>query len=115
MSTNSVLAAPGSNLPPAFTDMNPTRSVAENARADALVGGPVTATDPDGGPGNTVGYEFDPLDSDLFTIDASSGQIQVKTQGALDYETQPMPTVTVKASDSTNAFDTVEAPSTSRT
>ena len=48
VSTNSVLAAPGSNLPPAFTDMNPTRSVAENARADALVGGPVTATDPDG-------------------------------------------------------------------
>ena len=50
----------------------------------------------------------DPGDSDLFTIDASSGQIQVKTQGALDYETQPMPTVKVKASDSTNAFDTVE-------
>ena len=55
-------------------------------------------------------YEFDPddpLDSDLFTIDASSGQIRVKTQGALDYETQPMPTVKVKASDSSNASDTV--------
>ena len=54
VSTNSVLAAPGSNLPPAFTDMNPTRSVAENARADALVGGPVTATDPDGNRGEVL-------------------------------------------------------------
>ena len=27
-----------------------------------------------------MGYEFDPLDSDLFTINASSGQIRVKTQ-----------------------------------
>ena len=49
----------------------------------------------------------DPGDSDLFTIDASSGQIRVKTQGALDYETQPMPTIKVKASDSSNAFATV--------
>ena len=54
VSNYSVLAAPGSNLPPAFTDMNPTRSVAENARADALVGGPVTATDPDGNRGEVL-------------------------------------------------------------
>ena len=108
VSTNSVLAAPADNNPPMFTETNPARSVAENAQANALVGGRVTATDPD--VGNTVRYEFDPddpLDSDLFTIDAGSGQIRVKTQGALDYETQPMPTVKVKASDSSNASATV--------
>ena len=108
LSTNSVRAASLANTPPAFAETNPTRSVAENARANAPVGDRVTATDPDG---NTVRYEFDPDDpgdSDLFTIDASSGQIRVKTQGALDYETQPMPTIKVKASDSTNASATVE-------
>ena len=105
VSTNSVLAAPVSNTPPVFTETNPTRSVAENARANAPVGGPVTATDPN--PGNTVRYEFDPV-PDLFTIDASSGQIRVKTERALDYETQPMPTVTVKALDGSNTSDTVE-------
>ena len=84
VSTNSVLAAPVVNNPPAFTETNPTRSVAENARADDPVGGPVTATDPD--PGNMMRYEFIPLVSDLFTIDGSSGQIRVKTQGALDYD-----------------------------
>ena len=107
LSTNSVRAASLANTPPAFAETNPTRSVAENARANAPVGDRVTATDPDG---NTVRYEFDPDDpgdSDLFTIDASSGQIQVKTQGALDYETQPMPTIKVKASDNSNAFATV--------
>ena len=56
VSTNSVRAKPVINNPPAFTETNPTRSVAENARANALVGGRVTATDPD--PGNTVRYEF---------------------------------------------------------
>ena len=106
VSTNSVLAAPVSNTPPVFTETNPTRSVAENARANARVGDPVTATDPD--PGNTVRYEFEPLESDLFTIDASTGQIRVKTEGALDYETQPMPTVTVKALDGSNASATIE-------
>ena len=49
LSTNSVLAAPGSNTPPAFAEMNPARSVAENAGARALVGGPVRANDPDPG------------------------------------------------------------------
>ena len=110
VSDNSVLAVPGSNSPPAFTETNPTRSVAENARARALVGRPVTATDPDLGPGNTVGYEFALPVPALFTIDASSGQIRVKTEGALDYDDRAnrTHTVTVKASDSSNAFATVQ-------
>ena len=108
VSTNTVLAAPGENNPPMFTETNPTRSVAENARANAPVGLPVTATDRDTGPGNTPRYEFDPV-PDLFTIDAPSGQIRVKTEGALDYDeaANRSHTVIVKASDSGNAFDTV--------
>ena len=109
-STDSVLAVPGSNSPPAFMETNPTRSVAENARARALVGRPVTATDPDLGPGNTVGYEFALPVPALFTIDTSSGQIRVKTEGSLDYDDRAnrTHTVTVKASDSSNAFATVQ-------
>ena len=105
VSTNSVLAAPVVNNPPTFEEANPTRSIAENARASAPVGERVTATDPD--QGNTVGYEFDPA-SDLFTIDGATGQIRVKEAASLDHETAPSHTVTVKASDSSNAFDTVE-------
>ena len=104
VSTNSVLAAPVGNRPPEFMETNPTRSVAENAGANATVGRAVTATDPD--QGNTVRYEFEPV-PDLFTIDGSSGQIRVKTEGSLDYETAPSHIVTVKALDSSNASDTV--------
>ena len=105
VSSSAVVAAPAVNSPPAFTEANPTRSIAENARANAPVGERVTASDPD--PGNTVGYELDPA-SDLFTIDGASGQIRVKEAASLDHETAPSHTVTVKASDSSNAFDTVE-------
>ena len=108
VSTNPVLAAPAVNSPPAFTEANPTRSIAENAQANAPVGGRVTATDPD--PGNTVRYEFEPPGSDLFTIDGSSGQIRVKTQGSLDHDdpAKRTHTVTVKASDSSNASATIQ-------
>ena len=106
VSTNSVLAAPVVNNPPAFTETNPTRSIAENAQADALVGGRVTATDPD--QGNTVRYEFALPVPTLFTIDGGSGQIRVKTAETLDYETAPSHIVTVKALDSSNASDTVQ-------
>ena len=81
LSAKSVQAVPTDNNPPAFTETNPTRSVAENAGANTRVGRPVTATDPDLGPGNTVGYEFALPVPALFTIDASSGQIRVKTEG----------------------------------
>ena len=106
LSAKSVQAAPTDNNPPAFTETNPTRSVAENAGANARVGSPVTATDPD--PGNTVRYEFETPVPDLFTIDGSSGQIRVRTRETLDHETGPAHTVTVKASDSSNESDTVE-------
>ena len=106
VSTNRVLAVPGANSPPAFRETNPTRSVAENAGARATVGAPVTATDPDTGPGNTVGYELS--GSDLFTVDGSSGQIRVAANESLDHETAPSHSVEVKASDSSNESATVQ-------
>ena len=55
-------------------------------------------------------YEFEPPGSDLFTIDGSSGQIRVKTQGSLDHDdpAKRTHTVTVKASDSSNASATIQ-------
>ncbi len=105
VSNNPVRAKPVTNNPPTFTETSPTRSIAENAGANAPVGGRVTATDPDSG--DTVRYEVEPV-PDLFTIDGSNGQIRVKNRGALDHETAPSHTVTVKALDSSNAFDTVQ-------
>ena len=106
VSTNSVLAAPVNNNPPAFSETNQTRSIAENAGANATVGSPVTATDND--PGQMVRYELEQVAPDLFTIDGGTGQIRVKTQGALDHELRPMPIVTVKALDNANALATAQ-------
>ena len=103
VSANSVKAAPVANVPPSFEDRAPTRSVAENAGARAAVGAAVTATDTDSG--DVVTYELS--GSALFTINSNSGQISVVADGSLDHETAPSHRVTVKASDTTNASDTV--------
>ena len=103
VSANSVKAAPVTNVPPSFEDRAPTRSVAENARARAAVGMSVRATDTDSG--DVVTYELS--GSALFTINSNSGQISVVADGSLDHETAPSHRVTVKASDTTNASDTV--------
>ena len=101
VSANSVKAAPVANVPPSFEDRAPTRRVAENAGARAAVGMSVTATDS----GDVVTYELS--GSALFTINSNSGQISVVADGSLDHETAPSHRVTVKASDTTNASDTV--------
>ena len=105
VSNNPVRAKPVTNNPPTFTETSPTRSIAENAGANAPVGGRVTATDPD--TGDTVRYEFEPV-PDLFTIDSNSGQIRVAADESLDHETAPSHIVTVKALDSSNAPATVD-------
>ena len=103
VSTDSVQAAPVTNVPPSFEDRAPTRSVGENALALAAVGMSVTATDTDSGDVVTYGLSG----SALFTINSSSGQISVVADGSLDHETAPSHRVTVKASDTTNASDAV--------
>ena len=103
VSANSVKAAPAVNAPPSFDDRTPTRSIPENARARAAVGRPVTAIDTNNG--DVLTYELS--GSDLFTIDSNNGQIRVAADESLDHETAPSHSVTVKASDPSNAFDTV--------
>ena len=102
-SANPVRAAPVTNDPPSFDEPTPTRSIAENARARAAVGSPVGATDTDSG--DVLTYELS--GSDLFTIESNSGQIRVVGDNSLDHESAPSHSVTVKASDTSNAFDTV--------
>ena len=103
VSANSVRAAPVANVAPSFEDRAPTRRVAENARALAAVGMWVRATDTDSG--DVVTYELS--GSDLFTINSNSGQISVVADRSLDHERAPSHSVTVKASDTSNASDTV--------
>ena len=103
VSANSVRAAPVANVAPSFEDRAPTRSVAENAGERAAVGAAVRATDTDSG--DVVAYELS--GSALFTINSNSGQISVVADGSLDHETAPSHRVTVKASDTTNASDSV--------
>ncbi len=94
------------NEAPVFQSSTARRYVPEDAAAGDPVGLAVTATDPDSG--DTVRYELDPPESDLFTIDGANGQILVKEARLLDHETAPSHTVTVKALDSSNASDTVQ-------
>ena len=103
VSANAVRAAPIDNVAPSFSDRAPTRTIAENARARAAVGAPVRATDTDSG--DVVTYELS--GSDLFSIDSASGQIRVVARDSLDHETAPSHSVSVKASDTSNASDTV--------
>ena len=106
VSMDPVRMAPLMNEAPVFGDRNPARSVGENAGANDSVGDPVTATDSDSG--DTVRYEFELPLPDLFTINSGDGQIRVKADESLDHETAPSHTVTVKALDTSNEFDTVQ-------
>ena len=73
-----------SNAAPAFDDgARTTRRVAENSPATTSVGSPVAATDPEG---DTLVYALEGADAGLFVIDASTGQITVKSGTTLDFE-----------------------------
>ena len=112
VSNNPVRAKPVTNNPPTFTETSPTRSIAENAGANAPVGGRVTATDPD--TGDTVRYEFEPV-PDLFTIDSNSGQIRVAADESLDHETAPRTSSPSKPSTARTRPPPSTSPSKSRT
>ena len=92
------------NNPPAFSDDAVTRSVAENTAAGANVGAAVTATDPDG---DTLTYALSGDDEMYFTIN-NMGQIKVGADAMLDYETKETYMVTVTATDSQMATDTID-------
>jgi hypothetical protein len=78
-----------------------TFSVPENSANGTLVGTPVVATDVDtSAPNNTLSYAISAGNTaGAFTIDAGSGQIAVANGAALDFDTQPVFSLTVNVSD----------------
>ena len=89
------------NNAPVFTEgETATRSVVENSAADINIGSPVLATDDDG---DLLTYSLD--DASAFSIDTATGQL--KTSGALDYETQTTYEVTVSVSDGNGGSDSI--------
>ena len=84
------------NRPPAFArDSAAAFTVAENTAAGTDIGDPVTAADPDDG--DSLVYLLGGADADHFAIDPDSGQL--RTSGALDYESRDSYAVTVIAAD----------------
>ena len=88
------------NQPPAFDADTATRSVDENTAAGENIGGPVMAADDD-----TLTYTLSGTDESSFVIDESTGQLM--TMANLDYETKTTYIVTVTATDTSEATDSV--------
>ena len=100
------------NLVPAAPIATDTRSFREDAAADAAIGAPVAATDPD--------TEVDPLDTltyalaasgdhASFAIDTATGQLKTKAGVTYDYEAKDTYTVTVTVHDGKNALGAADA------
>ena len=82
------------NEPPEFDSSAIELEIAENTSADTNVGDPVKASDPESG---ALTYSLSGVNSDLFDIDTSSGQL--KTKGPLDHESHSAIGLTVTATD----------------
>ena len=76
------IARIASNTAPEFPATSTTRAVLEETDAGTSIGNPVTATDADSG--ERLTYWLTENDAALFTIDAKTGQLKVKTK--LNYE-----------------------------
>ena len=107
------------NRAPEFKDTNgkvitsDNRSIAENseADADASVGDPVTAIDPNGAsdtPEGALTYTLGGSDKSSFAISSTDGQITVKAGTKLDYEGKKVYRVTVTATDPSQASATID-------
>ena len=99
---DATIPGPVGNRAPGFSAASATRSVAENTLAGVNIGVPVTATDLDN---DTLSYSLEGLDAASFDIVSSSGQL--KTKVVPNYETKSSYSVTVKATDPSNASDTI--------
>ena len=104
VSANRVQPAPlPPNEPPEFTPIEPNlHDVDENTVAGADIGPPVTATDPEG---DTLTYSLDADGAASFDIVATTGQL--RTKAALDHEITATYGVTVTATDTAGATDTI--------
>ena len=104
VSANRVQPAPlPPNEPPVFTPIEPNlHDVDENTVAGEDIGPPVTATDPEG---DTLTYSLDADGAASFDIVATTGQL--RTKAALDHEITATYGVTVTATDTAGATDTI--------
>ena len=92
------------NEAPTFNDgENTSRFVDENTTIGTPFGRVVEATDPDAD--DTLTYSLSGTDADSFDIVSTTGKLQTKE--ALDYETKDDYSVTVIATDSGEATDTI--------
>ena len=91
------------NVAPVFADETATRSIAENTAANANIGAPVAAIDPNG---DTLAYTLEGTDAASFRINESTGQL--RTSAALDFETKRAYTVVVRATDPAGLYDTID-------
>ena len=103
-SVNSVLPVPvGPNDPPTFVESPSTsRNVDENTAPGEDIGEPVAATDPEDNP---LTYSLDVDGAASFDINKDTGQL--RTKAALDFETTANYSVTVTATDTAGATDTI--------
>ena len=91
------------NTAPVFTEgTSATRSVAENTETGTNIGAAVVATDADDDP---LTYTLSGTDAASFAIDNTTGQL--KTEAALDFETENAYTVTVTVSDGYGGSDSI--------
>ena len=102
ISANTVLAAPPSNLPPAFNETAPiTRSFPEDSAIGANVGSPVLATDPDN---DTLRYGYNTLGTSRFQVNSVTGQINMNSNLLLSYERRPTSYIRVLVRDSKDQY-----------
>ena len=88
------------NEAPIFNETGPAeRTVPENAAATANVGGPITATDPEGG---SLVYSLTGAGSTKFVVD-NIGQVSVAADDSLDFEDTPSYPLTLGVKDNIDA------------
>ena len=103
-SSAAVQAQAATNTPPGFASDTTDRYVPENSPAGTRVGEPVAAEDADN---DTLTYSISGPDASLFGIGSASGQITVGARAVLDYESRNSYAVTVTASDTSGASDSI--------
>ena len=94
------------NPPPVFPNPSETFTVDENATSGTV--GTVRATDPDN---ETVTYSVGGTDvtafNEDFSLNASTGEITVKSDASIDFEARPSYSVTITATDTASSTATV--------
>ena len=92
---------PPNGLPSFDEDEDATRQVPENAPPGTRVGAAVTATDPEG---DALTYSLaSGSDSGNFTLDPSTGRMEVSSDAILDYEANPTLILELQVSDGNDA------------